>query len=314
MALSRTTRYAILTYRMVRCPVPTVAVCLRTCYEMPGIDIACGVMRLRACYAMSGTDIAYQMQARTAQKLSGATSLRAAYAMCGTDLAITCYAISGTDLPYGAMACYAMCGTDIASGPACLSHCSSLTRLDLQCSLFLLPPLNQTPRARSRFLISSRNLILALRHLPIPPPESHSLCPPVTDDLRLSQYESKHSAKCFPTPRRNQLRGPKSTQLPVSSSKSTAFACSHYEVHLVPTAVRWYEKSAGTDFGNALELRGVQPLHTAYPTAVYSAGASHATPEIKYKKPHSWYRMRRACGFLYLTSGCTSHATGPATA
>eukprot|EP00961_Rhodomonas_salina_P014722 197497-Rhodomonas_salina.2 len=59
--------------------------------------------------------------------VNSATRLCVCYAMSGTDIAYgatrlrACYAMSGADLPYGAIrlrACYAMCGTDIAYGAA----------------------------------------------------------------------------------------------------------------------------------------------------------------------------------------------------
>eukprot|EP00961_Rhodomonas_salina_P084913 1140461-Rhodomonas_salina.3 len=52
------------------------------------------------------------------------------------------------------------------------------------------------------------------------------------------------------------------------------------------------------------------------PSAVSCAGYCPSTfavlssrivllPEIKYKKPHSWYKLYCNCGFLSLISGCT---------
>eukprot|EP00961_Rhodomonas_salina_P235022 3176493-Rhodomonas_salina.1 len=32
----------------------------------------------------------------------------------------------------------------------------------------------------------------------------------------------------------------------------------------------------------------------------------HVHPEIKYKKPHSWYKLYGKCGFLYWISGCST--------
>eukprot|EP00961_Rhodomonas_salina_P090601 1218990-Rhodomonas_salina.2 len=47
--------------RAIRACRVSCAICLRTCYAMPGTGMAYRAICLRACYAMPGTDLAYQV-------------------------------------------------------------------------------------------------------------------------------------------------------------------------------------------------------------------------------------------------------------
>eukprot|EP00961_Rhodomonas_salina_P041535 559058-Rhodomonas_salina.1 len=107
--------------RQQYCRKVSSAISLRACYTMSGTDRACGAIGLRACYATSGTDLACGATSACTQCEVGAVTEtrwegngewgggegRTECVQCpgrGPIVLRACYALSGTDMAYGAAA------------------------------------------------------------------------------------------------------------------------------------------------------------------------------------------------------------------